>query len=168
MIIYDYELDNLVKTSNFVPYKVKRKSRYEVGKYYWCGYWKKYYKVLDVEYSTSGYLLNVTVQWQDGRTSTHKTPLDPRYDYELREAFLDADCKVVNSKISYRGAEIKALCCLGAIPEEIAEILMTEYYNSAFAPSDEVYYFVGFFHSAFLKRDLLKSERAVVRGPQVA
>lgn len=167
MIVYGYELDNLVRTSNFVPYRMKKRDQYEVGKYYWNGYWKKYFKVLEVEYGQCGYLSKVTVEWQDGRITTHSTPPDRDRDYRLQKSFLDPTKKVVNSKVSYKGAEIKALCCLGAIPEDCAEFLMDEYYSKGkFAPNDEIYYFVGVFHEPYLKRDLLKSERRGTYGSE--
>ena len=61
---------------------VKADDKYQVGQWYWCGYWHKAYKVLDVEYSGC-HLEYVTVLWEDGTKGTHCTSLDPRFDYRL-------------------------------------------------------------------------------------
>lgn len=158
MIYYSYELDNLVRASNFVPYKIHPGTRYEEGKYYWCGYWHQWYKVLNVKY-INGRLMHVTVKWQDERITEHRTPLDPLHDYELRETILDPRFPVVNSNRSYKAAEIKAMCCLGYVEEDTAQDLMVRFYFGEFKPNDEVYYFVFKEYVARMERDLLKSPR---------
>ena len=80
----NYRLKQLIKANTVkAVYKLTDKSVYEVGKYYWCGYWQKYYKVLAVGYKDYGYPKSVTIRWEDGRVTTHCTSLDSKKDYEL-------------------------------------------------------------------------------------
>ena len=77
--------------------KLTENSKYEVGKYYWCGYWGKCYKVIDVKYKKDGRLDYVDILWEDmgarfdyynpnvrwgtGTPIRHSTPLDIRKDF---------------------------------------------------------------------------------------
>lgn len=66
--------------------KLPKNPKYEVNKTYWCGYWQQYYKVINTDYEKHGkyeHLKSVIVEWEDGRTGTHCTSLDEKYDYEL-------------------------------------------------------------------------------------
>ena len=72
------------KYNSAVP--VKKADRYKPNQWYWCGYWMKAYKVLEVNYQTIQgrlYLKDVTVQWEDGKVGTHSTALDVGHDYKL-------------------------------------------------------------------------------------
>lgn len=159
---YDFELGNLVKKRKFVPYGLPRENPvYEVGKIYWCGYWHQYYKVLSVEDR------NVVVRWNNGRITSHCTPIDGRYDYELRRFEWKDDNSPVNSGISLTFAEIRALCYAGVINGNARDELEDEYflYNQS-RPKGYVYYFLCEDWSAsrkgkhiFLKRDLDKSPK---------
>ena len=65
---------------------VKTSDKYVVGQNYWCGYWNKTYKVIDVCYENiQGHLFlsSVTVEWEDGTVGTHCTRLNPRGDYKI-------------------------------------------------------------------------------------
>jgi len=179
MISYGYELDKLVKELRFVPYELKKGTKHEAGKIYWCGYWHKAYKVLAVDGS------KVTVEWEDGKTSAHMTSLDYHHDYELREfefikpfrgdtpeSILIAYDPYVDTN-SYTGAELKAMCYLGIFDIESIDSL----YDRYFEPKDsEVhpinmnnYYFFyrgtvnkgwhGFVKDWILKRDIDKSPK---------
>lgn len=61
--------------------KLSDDSRYEPGRYYWCGYWSKWYKVEQAVYGLEGFLKYVVVTWEDGRRGEHCTPLDKRKDF---------------------------------------------------------------------------------------
>lgn len=90
--MYSYELDRLV--ANGVVKKVLKLPRnplYLKDEIYWCGYWHKYYKVLDAHYTpvmglnhkVIFVLKEVTVKWADGKISAHCTQLNPLRDYRL-------------------------------------------------------------------------------------
>jgi hypothetical protein len=85
--MYSYRLRKLI-TDGVVKQVIALPQNpvYKKGKTYWCGYWQKYYTVLDVIYKTIGkreHLNQVTIQWEDGRIATHKTNLDTKHDYIL-------------------------------------------------------------------------------------
>lgn len=48
-----------------------------VGGRYWDGYWGQAYKVLDIKIDIPRERWSMTVQWDDGRISTHATAWDP-------------------------------------------------------------------------------------------
>lgn len=92
MEINSYRLKQLIENGSVkkvIPLP-KYNPLYLVGETFWCGYWQKYYKVLDANYSP--YLIkgkvfmrldSVTVEWEDGRHSTHCTELNPTRDFRL-------------------------------------------------------------------------------------
>lgn len=172
MTYYSYTLDKIVKELKFVPYKLKKGAKHEVGKTYWNGYWQKSYKVIDINGS------KIKVIWQDGGESTHMTCLDYRHDYELRpfeslseysdiQNFRD-NYDPVNSDQSLTWGEIKALCCAEIIPEYIADNLVFNYFPtkySRYEPNDEVYYYLTYgrnyanYIDSNIVRDQIKSPR---------
>lgn len=84
---FGYKLNDILRNQNnsnlkFLPRKLSKGSRYHVGSYYWCGYWQKWYKVLEVNYEEEN-LKNVKIQWEDGKIAEHCTRLDYLRDYEL-------------------------------------------------------------------------------------
>jgi hypothetical protein len=80
---YSWDLKRAIEKHGFRPIQLWKNSKYEKGKTYWCGYWCKYYRVLDVTYE-QGRLKSVTVEWQDGHKGTHCTWLRWESDWELR------------------------------------------------------------------------------------
>lgn len=50
----------------------------EVGKEYFCGYWRKHYTVLAFGEHT------ITVRWQNGKVATHMTAWDQGRDLLVR------------------------------------------------------------------------------------
>lgn len=170
---YGYELNKLVKELLFVPYKLKGNSKHEVGKTYWCSYWHRYYKVLDI----NGYM--VKIQWDEGTTAEHCTSLDKLRDYELRPfestySIADSDKVVFDIKQSVTGAEIKALCCAGIIDESVSDSLMVNYFDrhDKYQAKDDIYYFVSSTRDnmgtkkIILQRDLEKSPKNPKRKMQ--
>lgn len=156
MTYYSYELDQLVRKKKCVPYQYPT-MKYRVGVTYWCGYWQKWFKVLDVDGRS------ITVKWSDGKIATHMTSLDRLRDYELRK-FPKTE-NPVNDGESYTFAEIKAMCCAGVIPEDAAEYLRANYFGQLNERnSDKIYYFVHKREDKkteklhmFLRRDAKKS-----------
>ena len=62
--------------------QLKQTTTNELNKTYYCGYWKKTYKVLDIrQHEIWGEVYQV--QWEDGRIGTHFTRLDPNNDFEV-------------------------------------------------------------------------------------
>ena len=51
---------------------------YQLGKTYLIAYWQKTCKVIELRDNVPVWGWLVTVQWEDGHTSTHCTPLDKR------------------------------------------------------------------------------------------
>lgn len=62
--------------------KLKEATKNEIGKTYLCGYWKKTYKVLDIQ-KHDIYGESYTVEWEDGRIGSHSTRFDPKEDFEV-------------------------------------------------------------------------------------
>lgn len=91
MMVYDYRLKELIKNGTVrTVLQLPENPMYYVGKTYWNGYWHQYYTVKDVSYTA--YLVkgrpymslnHVTVEWEDGRETTHRTQLDKKKDYRL-------------------------------------------------------------------------------------
>jgi 5'(3')-deoxyribonucleotidase len=82
------QLQRKFEEYGFTPVELSPHATYEIGKKYWCGYWSRWYKVLNAVYQDHGNwkeLKSVTVEWQNGEISTHCTSLDPKNDYELIE-----------------------------------------------------------------------------------
>jgi len=87
MNVNSYRLNQLISNGTVKEVKSLPKCPlYIVGKIYWCGYWQKYYTVLDVDYEKCGkykHLRSVAVRWEDGEIGKHCTSLDSIRDYEL-------------------------------------------------------------------------------------
>ena len=91
MLNYDYRLKQLINNGTVrTVLQLPENPMYYVGKTYWCGYWHKYYTVKDASYTP--YLVkgrpymslnNVTVEWEDGRVTTHSTHLNPKKDFRI-------------------------------------------------------------------------------------
>lgn len=62
--------------------KLAKATKNEVNKIYFCGYWKKTYKVLAVKKHDIWDEV-YQVQWEDGRIGTHFTRFDPKNDFEV-------------------------------------------------------------------------------------
>ena len=56
---------------------------YEVGGTYYCGYWDQAYRVLSLQHDVPIWYTTVTVLWEDGRTTTHSTSLESKWDAKL-------------------------------------------------------------------------------------
>ncbi len=82
--IYNYKINKLIREGIIKEVvKLSTNSKYEKNKSYWCGYWDQYFTVLSVEYRKDNHLRYVSVRWEDGRETTHKTELNPSRDYEV-------------------------------------------------------------------------------------
>lgn len=80
--IFGYRLKKLIRDGIIQKIeKLSDNSRYEVGQYYWCGYWSKWYKVENAEYDSDGFLKYVSITWEDGTSGEHCTRLDVRKDF---------------------------------------------------------------------------------------
>jgi hypothetical protein len=65
-----------------LPKKVGKFGGHEVGKTYYCGYWRQTYTVLEAnEGGCFGW--SVLCKWQDGETNCHSTSLIPGKDFEV-------------------------------------------------------------------------------------
>lgn len=87
MNVNSYRLNQLINNGTVKEVKALPKyPLYVVGKTYWCGYWQKYYTVIEASYEKCGryqHLRSVSVQWEDNEAGTHCTALDNQRDYEL-------------------------------------------------------------------------------------
>ena len=64
--------------------KLKEATKYELGKTYYCGYWGKTFKVLEIKPSEIWGEVYKCL-WSDGFVTTHSTAIEPDYDYEVIE-----------------------------------------------------------------------------------
>lgn len=155
--VYTKQMDEgllkLVTSFQYVPYKLNKYSKHEVGHTYWDSFVGIKYDIVDV----GGDLVKVSA---DGYMETEFADLDIKKDYELIPYEYMGD-KVINSHHSYRAAEIKALIYTNMITdEEVIKVLM-EYFTATHVPNDYNYYFIrtpeieGVRHIK-LKRDLKK------------
>lgn len=86
--IVSYRLRKLVEDGVIKNFeRVSEDTKYEVNKYYWCGYWEYMFKVLNVSYDKYGFLNYVEILDENGRCNIHSTEPDPRMDFiiELSE-----------------------------------------------------------------------------------
>lgn len=86
MQTYSYELKKAIEKYGFIPKELPKNAKYEARATYWCGYWSKWFKVLEAKYKRYGkveHLSSVTVQWEDGKIGTHQTSLDVFHDWKL-------------------------------------------------------------------------------------
>ncbi|MDR7856113.1 hypothetical protein [Tissierella sp.] len=64
--------------------ELSKGAKHEVGKTYYCGYWRQTYEVIDLKNNTGDWRdLSVTCKWQDGHTNSHCTALDIKQDFEV-------------------------------------------------------------------------------------
>lgn len=171
-VYYSIDLDKMVKDFQFVPYKLRRGAKIEIGKTYWFFKFQKWYKVLDINGT------QITIQWQNGEINERRMSLDIYKDYELKSfeclggkrnnniEEIRKKCNPINSEESLSAAEIKALCCAGVIDELTASNLNMDYFTlSKFKPNDYAYYYIwkernyqGYTITT-LERDLVKSPK---------
>jgi hypothetical protein len=65
-----------------LPKKVGKYGGHEVGKTYFCGYWRQTYTVIEAkEGGCFGW--SVVCKWQDGGINSHSTSLKPGKDFEV-------------------------------------------------------------------------------------
>ena len=155
---YDAKLDYYVSHNRCIPYKINKGYTHRVGATYWNGYWHKAYRVLDIV--EKGYIKVLLLD--DDKESVHRTPLDYRMDYELKRFKDSYFVNVINNKVSYRGAVIKALLCSGSIfNQNVSDDLYRKYYINTNKPlNDRTYYFVYHkFDKIIIVRDTKKSPR---------
>ncbi len=154
--VYTKQMDEgllkLVTSFQYVPYKLNKYSKHKVGHTYWDSFIGIKYDIVNV----GGNLVKVS---GDGYMETEFADLDIKNDYELIPYEFMGD--VINSRHSYRAAEIKALIYTNMITdEEVIKVLM-EYFTATHVPNDYNYYFIrtpiidGVRHIK-LKRDLKK------------
>ena len=88
--MYSYRLNQLINNGTIKKViELPQNPLYLKGETFWCGYWQKYYTVIDANYApylSKGkvrmHLNNVTIKWEDGKIATHCTTLDKR-DYRI-------------------------------------------------------------------------------------
>ena len=66
-----------------IPKKVNKFGGHEVGKTYYCGYWQQTYTVLEAKEVSDWRGWSVLCKWQDGKTNSHSTSLQPGRDFEV-------------------------------------------------------------------------------------
>lgn len=82
MAINPYDLQRIQRSvPGGRPIPLQEGAKHEVGRTYYCGYWRQTYTVEAVHHNVPVWGWTVTCRWDDGRTNTHSTPLDPRRDY---------------------------------------------------------------------------------------
>lgn len=57
-----------------IPKKINKFGGHEKDNTYYCGYWRKTYKVLEIR-EVSVYGWEVVCQWEDGKINSHSTRL---------------------------------------------------------------------------------------------
>ena len=62
---------------------IKPGEKHETGCTYWCGYWGQTYTCTAVDHDAPVWGETYTCVWEDGHTTTHSTPLDPRRDLRI-------------------------------------------------------------------------------------
>jgi hypothetical protein len=65
-----------------LPKKNGKFGGHEVGKTYYCGYWRQTYKVIDIKQG-GNFGWAVVCEWQDGSKNSHSTSLIPGRDFEV-------------------------------------------------------------------------------------
>jgi len=82
-----YDLKKAAQKHGFTFIPLPPNAEYQKGRTYWCGYWSRWYQVINVNYQgaeKNRELVSVTIRWQDGTVGTHCTPLHPAWDWELQ------------------------------------------------------------------------------------
>ena len=62
---------------------VSESTIHEKGKTDWSGDCKKWYRVIELCYSKSGFLEVVMVEWEDGKRGVYTSRLDKYHDFEI-------------------------------------------------------------------------------------
>ena len=83
MIVNCYDKARLEKLFPGCKFKAIEKD-YEKNHVYFCGYWHKYFKVIDIKNNVPVWNTLYIVQWENGEISSHATKADRKYDYEIR------------------------------------------------------------------------------------
>ena len=135
--ITDEKLLGLVSSFKYVPYKLNKHSKHEVGHMYYNGYHQEIYTVLEI--TDEG---KTKVECEDGRVSLHRSKLDVKKDYELMPFEFDGGKVINNNKKSYSAAEIKALIYTNMITDEEVIKALMEYFIAIHMPNDYNYYFI--------------------------
>lgn len=63
----------------------KKNGGHEVGKKYYCGYWRQVYEVLEIQENVPVWGWQAVCKWNDGHINSHCTKLIPGKDYEVLE-----------------------------------------------------------------------------------
>jgi len=71
--VKEFYKSNMERMYNLKLSELPSNALYEVGKIYFCGYWKKTFKVLESLNTVYGQL--VKCQWSDGEINAHSTAL---------------------------------------------------------------------------------------------
>lgn len=66
-----------------LPRKNGKFGGHEVGKTYYCGYWRQTYEVIEVKETNDWRHWTALCKWQDGETNEHSTSLIPGKDFEV-------------------------------------------------------------------------------------
>lgn len=167
--LYGTRLKAVMKKKHLVPYRLRRTEEQEPYKIYWSEYWKRWYTIMDMD----GLML--TILWEDDKEETQiqkrKLWLNKEKDYELRPA--EVLFNPVNTGRSITYAEIKALCSIGIIKPEAAELIWNRYVaNKKIKFSDQVYYFIWSKKDksgkpfVYIERDLEKSPKKPKVSPE--
>lgn len=56
---------------------------WQAGKLYFCGYWHKAFRVVEIQEEVPVWGTVYRVLWSDGTENAHSTRPDPRYDFEI-------------------------------------------------------------------------------------
>lgn len=149
---FGLKLEEFVTKRKYVPYRLNRHSKYEVGHTYWNAYWEKVYTVLEI----NG--VKVKVQWEDGKIVEHCTSLDVKRDHELKPYPTDR----FDAKKSYTAAEIKAFIYNKVFSTNLSSALIEKYFITDHSPNDYNCYFLCWSEKdgnlvVNLKRDLIKN-----------
>ena len=133
----DKILSKLITDLKYVPYKLNKYSKHEVGHIYWSGLLRRVYEV--VETHDEGF----KVHWDNGDVTITYMPLDIKHDYELKPfEYKNYGKNILNSNCSYTAAEIKALVYTGLISNELVIEELDKYFKSDYSPKDYVYYYL--------------------------
>lgn len=83
-IINRYDAERIGRTFPGAQLRSLEKGEdYKPGHIYMCGYWHKFFKVLDVQHGAPVWGTVYTVRWEDGSEARHSTRPDRKFDYEI-------------------------------------------------------------------------------------
>lgn len=152
-----WKLTKLVSDFKFVPYKLNRHSKYEVGHTYWNCYLERYYIVVEIIDESK-----IKAKWEDGKFVIINSPLDIANEYELMRFKSRDGVKIENAKYSYSFAEIKALMFNNIIDKNVALAINEQYLSNDHLPNDYTCFYLRVIKNEGktkirLKRDMRKS-----------